>query len=454
MDEQDISRLARLLNDLSHEEAHHPVAPWQPPGQAPEGLDLSIPARGRGWDGLEPLLRAYVRATPKTATPRFLNQLYGGRLAPAAVADALASFLNNSMYTYKAAGLGVSVEDEVLDHMRRLAGFDRGEGTFAPGGSLSNLMAMLVARNHRRPSAREKGLGPPALVAYASDQSHYSVVKSAGVLGIGRDNVRLIESDAQGRMSPSALRAAIAADRGRGLEPFFVIATAGTTVLGAFDPIPALADAAQEHGLWLHVDAAWGGGALLSPSLRSLLNGCGRADSLTWDAHKMMGVPLLASVLLVKKEGLLEESLSEEATYLFQSEDSGANPGVRSLQCGRRNDALKVWAAWQFLGDEGYARRVDTLRRLALFAAERIRRDPDLRLVLEPEFVNICFQVRGADSQRLCQELDRRSLLKVSYGSFRDETFIRLVFVNPDMTETGVGEILAIIKGTAKTLRA
>ncbi|HRU04484.1 MAG TPA: pyridoxal-dependent decarboxylase [Candidatus Brocadiia bacterium] len=452
MNEHDVSRLASLLAGLLEEEARNPVAPWRAPGQAPEGLDLSIPARGRGWDGLMPLLQAYIRATPKTATPRFLNQLYGGRLAPAAVADALASFLNNSMYTYKAAGLGVSVEDEVLAHMRRFAGFDQGEGAFAPGGSVSNLMAMLVARNQRRPQAREQGLGPPALVVYASDQSHYSVVKSAGVLGIGRDNVRLIESDAQGRMPPGALRAAIIADCARGREPFFLIATAGTTVLGAFDPIPALADVAQEHGLWLHVDAAWGGGALLSPALRPLLNGCGRADSLTWDAHKMMGVPLLASVLLVKKEGLLEQSLSEEATYLFQSEDSGANPGVRSLQCGRRNDALKVWAAWQFLGDEGYARRVDTLRRLALYAAERIRRDRALRLAIEPEFVNICFQVRGVDSQRLCQELDRRALLKVGYGAFRGETFIRLVFVNPDMTDSGVDETLAIIKDTARRL--
>ena len=194
-------------------------------------------------------------------------------------------------------------------------------------------------------------------------------------------------------------------------------------------------------GLWqsktwkvMLIDGAWGGTALLSAKTRPLLAGCEAADSFTWDAHKMMGVPLIASAILMKREGLLHKHFSEQARYLFQSEEHDYNPGTRSIQCGRRNDAFKVWVAWQYFGDEGYEQRVNRQFELAAYAVEHIRRRDALKLLMQPELLCVCFQVDGKSSEAICDALDKQALIKVGYGNFRDRSYIRLVCVDPDMT--------------------
>ena len=396
-------------------------------------MDLTVPATGRPLTEVLARLVALGHHTPNTASPRFFNQLFGGRIPTATMGDMLAALFNSSMYTYKVAGPHVLVENELLDHMVRLAGFRNGEGTFTPGGSMSNLLAMTIARGEAFETSREAGLTGQRPSAYTSDEAHYSIRKNAGLIGIGRDNVRTVATDDRGRMRPDDLRARIEADLAEGCRPFFVNVTAGTTVAGAFDPIPDIIEVAKAYGLWVHVDGALGGSMLVSGRARPLLEGIELADSLTWDAHKTMGVPLTSSVCLLRQSGLLAKHLSESADYLFQDEEMRLDPGHTSLQCGRRNDALKLWAAWQSLGDEGYEARIDRMLDLTCHATARVRAEPRLSLVREPESVNVCFTVDGVSAPDVCRALVERERAVVGHATVDGQAVIRLVCINPDL---------------------
>ena len=266
--------------------------------------------------------------------------------------------------------------------------------------------------------------------------------KNANIIGIGKENACKVESNNLGKMDLNALRRAIEGDLTTGNIPFFINATAGTTVLGVYDAIEKIHPVAQKYGIWLHIDGAFGGTALLSKTHKHLLDGCQKADSFTWDAHKMMGVPLIGSTILVKRSGLLSKHFNENTGYLFQTEEEYYNPGTRSIQCGRRNDALKIWAAWQYLGDEGYETRVNRQFELAQYATTKIKKNEKFRLLMEPESLNICFEVIGRSSEKICEELDKQSLAKIGHGTFKGKTFIRLVTVNPDLTHQDIDACL------------
>jgi len=189
---------------------------------------------------------------------------------------------------------------------------------------------------------------------------------------------------------------------------------------------------------------------VLCPARRDLVDGVELADSFSWDPHKMMGVPLQCSVLLVARRGALTGSLDETAEYLFQADDDDLNPGHRSIQCGRRNDALKLWAAWLRLGDRGWDERIQRQLGLARLAASKIAADPAFELLEPPPSINVCFEVRGHASAAICDWLDREGRLKIGYGTVRGRQAIRLVCVNPDLDETDLDAILAEIKTAAR----
>ncbi len=427
--------------------------PLPDPQRLEQELPLTPPREGLPIDAVAERLDRLMELTPNTAGPRYYNQLFAGRDDAAILGEIIAATANNSMYTFKAAGAQILMERALITHMAAKIGWTDADGAFSPGGSLSNLAAMLVARNHAAATARNKGLDGRTLVVYTSAESHYSIRKDAGILGIGRDNVRAIEVDSQGRMRPDTLADALARDKAAGALPVMINATAGTTVQGAFDPLRDIAAVAREHGVWLHVDGAFGGSVLLSRKRRHLLDGCDLADSFTWDAHKMMGVPLTCSVALFRERGHLQRNLDESASYLFQRDADDYNPGVRSLQCGRRNDALKLWTAWLANGDDGYERRVERLYELAAYAVRVIERDPDLTLVRRPQSVNVCFTVRGADATEICDRLDRDGRMKVSHGEVDGQSTIRLVCANPALTERDLDEFFRETKAVADLIR-
>lgn len=428
-------RAIEILRAHFEREEAEPVAPYASPADLERRIDLDPPEEGLDDDEVFARLEAVVRATPRTTTRRFHNQLFSGRDEFGSVGEMLAVFLNSSMYTFKAAGPQVMIERRLAAAMGRRVGYPDAEGTFAPGGSLSNLSAMLLARNARRPQSREAGLDGRRLTFYASKVCHYSVPKAAGILGIGREQLRRIEIDGRGRMRGDALRDAVRRDLEAGHEPFLVIATSGTTVLGAFDPLDEIADVAGEFDLWMHVDGALGGSVAFSERHRRLLRGSERSDSFTWDAHKLLGLPLSCSAILTRERGPLRASLDEKATYLFQSDDDAYDLGRISLQCGRRNDALKLWAAWQHHGALGFGRRIDRLFELARHAADRVRAEPGWALTREPESVNVCFEVEGRRSRDICERLRREGRSLVGFGVVDGREVIRLAVVNGELEE-------------------
>lgn len=470
-----LDRVQQIAEALLEAERAEPVAPPREPADmarhiAAGPLDdddtagrtgltcMAGVAPGREGLPIEAVLDALERvalATPRTGTRRFFNQLFSGRSQAAAAGEMVASLLNTSMYTYKVAGPHALIETAITQHMARHVGYatGEGEGVFSPGGSLANLAAMIIARNQAVPDAREHGLDGRRLTVYGSADCHYSIRKNMGMIGLGRENLRLVECDQRGRMKPDTLDAMIAADKLAGAVPVAIVATAGTTVLGAFDPIEPLADVAARHKVWLHVDGALGGTTLLTARHRHLVAGSERADSWTWDAHKLMGVPLSSSVVLVRERGLLEKHFSEAAAYLFHNAETELDHGVRSIQCGRRNDALKLWAAWKHYGDEGYARRIEHLFALAQHAADEIDRRPGLVLTCRPESVNVCFEARGKPSDAICEALRVAQLAMVGHAEVGGRRIIRAACVNADMTFDDIDAFLDAVEDVARHTR-
>lgn len=442
-------RLIEIASALVEAEHHEPVASHRTPDEMRGLFNVGIPRTGLTTAQVMELLEKVALATPRTASRRFFNQLFAGRHDIASAAEIVAVLLNSSMYTYKAAGPHVLIEKELAAHMARKVGYPEGDGIFTPGGSLSNYAGIMIARNEFSPRCRDDGHDGSWMTLYSSELDHYSISKNMAMLGLGRRALRKVATDQRGRMRADALRDAIRSDIDQGARPFCINATCGTTVLGAYDPINEIADVAEEFGIWLHVDGAFGGSTALSAKHREHLNGSERSDSFTWDAHKMMGVPLSCSVILVKQKGLLREHFSESASYLFQSDEEELNHGVMSMQCGRRNDCLKLWAAWQHLGDEGYAARIDRLYDLARHLADRVRADPRCTLSKDPESVNVCFEVTGKPSDLICETLRQQQKSLVGYGIVDGRRVIRVACVNAANTTEDLDEFFDTLVETA-----
>ena len=431
-----------------HQDLSDPVRASLDPSVFSQRFNLELPTEGRDVEEVLAHAAAVLSAAPSTSGPRFFNQLFAGRDPIGAPVDMLASLGNHSMYTYKAAGALILIENLLIQALGERVGYEQCGGLFTPGGSLSNLVAMLCARDAINSDYKETGL-PQGCRVYTSSESHYSIKKAAGLVGIGRANVIGISVDEEGRLCPKSLRAHIEKDRAEGLTPLMINATAGTTVRGAFDPFVEIAKIAKEFDVWFHIDGAFGGTALWDEDLAKSLRGCEHADSFTWDAHKAMGVPLTCSVLLTKDALSPNRSLSENASYLFQSNSDHLNPGTRSLQCGRRNDALKLWASWQYHGTEGWGQRIRRQRALALTLAELISNRATFTLTEPPPFLNVCFEYTGHSSEEICERLqiERRAL--IGYGRVKGRNVIRAALINPELTLSDLEDLLDSIEAVA-----
>ena len=379
-----------------------------------------------------------VTNTPKTSTAAFFNQLFGGRNGKAVIGEMLAALLNNSMYTYKVAGPMIAIEKTIINHIKEKIGFpSSAEGTIASGGSMTNFMALLMARDRADITATTSGV-KSGLIVYTSEASHYSISKNASFAGIGKNNVRYIGTNELGQMEVSALINQIEKDKSQGLQPCFVNATSGTTVLGAFDPLDEIGKYCNQKGIWLHVDGAYGGSVLFSTKYRHLIQGVELADSFSFNAHKMMGVPLTCSFLITKYKKALYDSFNNNASYLYQSAVDEINPGKISLQCGRRNDALKFWTLWKAVGTSGLETMVDHQFYLAQVARAYILSNSNYTLYNSGPSVNVCFNYKNIPADLLCSKLHESSEIMVGHGSFDQTCFVRFVTVNANNTEVDI----------------
>ena len=419
----------------------NPVASCLNPGELRKQLSLDLPAEGKSLADLKTDIATYLAYTVKTAHPAYFNQLWGGFSAPCFMGDMLTSATNTSMYTHEVAPVATLIEKTLIAKMGNLIGFSEPDGQFTTGGSNGNLMAMAIARHQAMPALKQEGMiNGPRLIAFVSANAHYSFAKAAHLLGLGTTHLWKVPVDQNGRMVVSELEALIAKAQAQGACPFFVVGTAGTTVQGAYDPFADIGRVAQREGLWFHVDGAWGASVLLSPTHRHLMQGVEQANSVVWDAHKMMGMTLMCSVLLVKQRGAMLNTFSTHGTdYLFHAgEADPIDLGPSTMHCGRRVDAVKLWLAWKHLGDRGWEATIDRYFALAAHAEAIINAHESLELVTPRQSLNLCFQYIPKNSQQNANDLTlkiRQALLEtgvamVNYAQIDDKTIFRLVICN------------------------
>ena len=442
----DLVLFNELVEVLISEEDKHPVASRIDPDKLYDSVDLSLNPSAIVDDEFKKVLKDVLVSTPKTATNLFFNQLFGGRQSKAVLGDLLAVMLNNSMYTYKVAGPQVGIEQEIIRQSCNLIGYgDQSNGTFPTGGSMSNYMALVMARDAKDPNCRTDGMSKP-MVVYTSKESHYSNGKNASFAGIGKNNIRYISADSKGRMIPEKLEKQIIEDLEEGLLPTYVNVTAGTTVLGAFDPINNIADITEKYGVWLHVDGAYCGSVIFSDHYKHLVTGIERSNSFSYNAHKMIGTPLTCSIILVNDKKHLYDSFSNQADYLYQTDGDDFNLGKTSFQCGRRNDALKFWTLWKSLGTNGLKQIVDHQFELADVAREYVRNNSNYTLYSFDDSISICFNYKNIDPSALCTALYQHQITVVGFGSFEEDTFIRLVTINANNEKSDILNFFKILE--------
>ncbi|GFN94774.1 cysteine sulfinic acid decarboxylase-like [Plakobranchus ocellatus] len=436
----------------------YPVLEFMHPHELESTLDLEITAEPASHEQILDAMKNIIRYSIKTGHPRFHNQLFGS-LDPYSQAGAwLASSLNANIHTYEVCPVFIIMEKYFFQKILNIVGFEHGDGVFCPGGSASNFFSIHLARFKKFPEAKKNGLfGSAPFRCYASEDGHYSMQKAAIFLGLGMNNLVGVKTDGRGHIIPSELERCIKADLDKGYTPLMVTATSGTTVLGSYDDLPAISKVCKKYDLWLHADACWGGGALLSKKHRHLLKGSHLCNSMSWNFHKMTGVPVQTSVFLINdpSKKLLEEANSAKAEYLFQPDkhyDTSYDVGDKTVQCGRAVDITKVWLQWRALGDEGMEARIDRGFENARYLTQKLRSTEGFRLVL-PEFecTNVSFwyiphRLRGQvednkwwqELHKIAPKLKERMVkagnLMIQYQPLSTKGFVnffRIIILNP-----------------------
>ena len=389
-------------------------------------------------------------------------------MLPAVAAEAMLAAINTSVDTFDQSLVATLMEQRLVHWTAERIGFGSGDGVFTSGGTQSNLQALFLARSRAERTADEdRAALLPRLRVLATEAAHFSVARSARLLGLGEDAVVAVPADAAGRMDAGALREALSALEAAGSLPMAIVATAGTTDRGLIDPLPQIADAARDHDAWLHVDAAYGGGLLLSRTRRHLLDGIEHADSVTVDYHKTCFQPVSSSALIVRERADLAAT-AHHADYLnpaaeAASEDAEPNQVDKSLQTTRRFDGLKLWTTLRSLGPDAIGDMVDACCDLAAEVRDLMAEDPDLHVLGTTDLSTVLFRFRpdGLDDSRAdaLQPLIRRILFHsgramVARTTIDGTPWLKLTLLNPDTTLLDVAAVLDLVRATGRGLLA
>jgi len=370
------------------------VLPWRDPQAAREAW------RELGAGELVHDLVRVARASTALANPRCMGHQVPPPVPAGVLAETVSALLNNGMAVAEMGPAGVPIELAVIDWMCAKLGMPAGAGgVMTSGGSLGNLTALLAMRQaHAGFDVWRAGAhaGPP-LAVIVSDEAHYSVARTLRIMGWGDGGAIAAPVDAKHRLTGAAVERALAGSRDDDRRVIGIVAAAGSTATGAYDPLDELADVAARHELWLHVDAAHGGGAALSPTQRAKLRGIERADSVVWDAHKLLMMPALVTAVIFKREAHAYEAFAQQASYLF----AGSHPdetwwdlGQRSLECTKRMMAVELWATLRAHGEAWFGEVVDRQYALAQELAAKLDAAPDFELAIAPESNIVCYRHR------------------------------------------------------------
>jgi L-2,4-diaminobutyrate decarboxylase len=378
--------------------------------------------------------------------PRSMGHQVSAPLPVAVWTETITAAVNQSGAVWEMSPVGTVIETQVVRWMCELAGFGpEAGGTFTSGGTEATFAGLLAARQAAIPDVWTRGVGANPPVVVCGEHAHYGVARAIGELGLGTERAVVIPSDSF-RMDVRALERELERLRREGRAVMAVVATAGTTATGSFDDLDTIGRLCERDGIWLHVDGAHGASALLSPAHRHRLEGIHRARSIAWDPHKMMLMPLTASVLLVRDESDLEAAFSQRAPYLFHAKDGERrwDQGLRSFTCSRRIDAFKVWVALQRHGANGFAALYDHLCANARAMHAAIVARPDFVPVNEPESNILCFRYGGdgtlddarldAINLRTREEYNRSGTGWITTTMLGGRRVLRVTLMNPRTT--------------------
>ena len=441
----DLQLFDELVTLFLEDENQNPVAEYINPKDVNKVLDITLQESAISKVEYKKILKKLLLKSTKSSSKLFFNQLFGGRHSKAVLGDLLAVILNNSMATYKIAGPQISIEKEILSKIYSLIGYNnKAGGTFPTGGSMSNFMSLVMARD--KVNTISNKFNKKRLIAYSSENSHYSISKNASFSGIGKENVRYIKSDQYGRICKDDFENQINNDISNGFLPFYLNATAGTTVLCAFDNIEELVPICRKHEIWMHLDGAFGGAVIFSEKYKYLVKGINFTDSFCFNAHKTLGAPISTSLLVVKDKNDLYNSFNNSASYLYQTHDSDFNLGQTSFECGRRNNALKLWTMWKAIGSKGIAKIINHEFKLANFARNYVISNSNYKIYSFENSLSICFNYKNFDPEDLCTQLYENNLLMVGFGHFHANKFIRLVTVNSENSTNNLSNFFQILE--------
>lgn len=408
-------------------------------------------------------LRTVVRNSINVSQPRTAAHLHCPPLLAALAAEAVITALNQSMDSFDQAPIATLVEQKTIRWLCGEAGFPTtADGTFTTGGSQSNYMGLLLARDAFLKkrwdwSAQKSGLPPEAnrLRILCSNVAHFTVEKSASQLGLGTDSVVRVDVDDHFRMRPAALRSALEGLNGGGLLPMALVATAGTTDFGSIDPLIEITTIARESNIWLHVDAAYGGALLFSSTHRDKLAGIESADSIAIDFHKLFWQPIPCSAFLLR-EARHFDSIRLYADYL--NPESHTEEGIpdlvtTSLLTSRRFDALKLWISFQSLGRDKLGKMIDATITLAAHAAKTILDVPQFELTAKPQLSTVVFRYlpstpaldADALNNRIRRQLFDEGKAVIGHTRVRGRQCLKLTCMNPAVSDAEMEDLLKAI---------
>lgn len=395
--------------------------------------------------------------------PRFFGYVASPGTAVSAVADLLEGVLNANVTSWRSGPAATEIEHLVIDWLKQVLGFPAdGAGLLVSGGSMATFAALAAARSAKVPDITRTGVGTGSpMRIYVSEEGHFSIQKAASLLGIGSDNVQAIRTDAELRIDLADLRRCVEQDVASGFTPLCVVANAGTVSTGAVDDIWAVADIAQRHGLWLHVDAAYGGFAALAPSAKHLFAGIERADSVTLDPHKWLYTSLGCGCVLYRDANAARTAFAHDADYtrpIGLTRDDAFAFWDFGPELSRRFRALAVWLQFKVYGAAAIGRAIEQNIQCARYFAELVKASDDFEMLAPAPLSIFCFgyHPRGfpgdlnALNERILTELQRGGSSYVSNTRIRGQFALRGCVLNHRTTERDMRTLLEDTREAAR----
>jgi L-2,4-diaminobutyrate decarboxylase len=420
------------------------------PDDLADELELERWIEGGGMDSaaLEDWLPRYLDATVRLHHPGSMAHQVAVPSTGAAVADVIHGATNNPMAIYEMGAAGATIERAVVRWMLDKVGFDRGlgGGVLTHGGSLANLTALLAARARAAPQAWREGT-PRDLALLAPRSAHYSIRRAAAILGLGEDAVLELEVDRLERIRPERLTAALERCAADGRRPLALVAPACATSTGLYDDLRAIGAFCAEHGIWLHVDGAHGASALLSERHRRLLDGIELADSVVWDAHKLLRTSGLCAAVLVRRGGDLPAAFRQSGDYLFNDNESvGFDLLDRALETTKATLGLKLFLSLAWAGERGLGEYVASRFDMARRFHDLLALEPDVTCPYVPESNIVCFRIGDGDQLALRDRALAAGRMHIGSTTVNGERYLRLVVTAPDTSEETLGELLSELR--------